>query len=76
MDIFKKGMDLCMKNYYFAKWTTLPVFFRNDGVFSIRYFFLEPMVHSRALFVQYDFDINTERVIGDNQGYGRFDAVP
>ena len=76
MGIFNKGMELCMKNYYFAKWTVLPVFFRNDGVFSIKFFFLEPMVHSRALFVQYNFDINTERLIGDNQGYSRFDAIP
>jgi membrane-bound metal-dependent hydrolase YbcI (DUF457 family) len=76
MSIFNKGMELCMKNYYFAKWTVLPIFFRNYGVFSIRFFFLEPMVHSRALFVQYDFDMNTERIMGDNQGYGRFNAIP
>ncbi|MFX1591875.1 MAG: metal-dependent hydrolase [Promethearchaeota archaeon] len=76
MDSFKKGLELCMENYYYAKWTVLPIFFRNDGVFSIRFFFLEPMVHSRALFVQYDFDINTERLIDNNQGYSRFDTIP
>jgi len=76
MDFFKKGMELCMENYYFAKWTVLPIIFRNDGVFSIRFFFLEPMVRKRALNIQFDFDINTKRVIGYNQSFGRFDSLP
>jgi len=76
MGIFKKGMELCMENYYYAKWTLLPIFFRNDGVFSIRFFFLEPMVHTRAVYIQYDFDLNTEKVIGYNQSFGRFNAIP
>ena len=76
MGFFKKGMEICMKNYYFAKWTVLPIFFRNDGVFSIKLFFLEPMIRTRALHIQFDFDMNTKEVIGHNQSFGRFDAIP
>jgi len=75
MSIFKKGIELCMENYYYAKWTVLPIFFRNDGAFSIRFFFLEPMVHSRAMYIQFDFDMNTEKVIGYNQSFGRFNVI-
>ncbi|MFX1303117.1 MAG: metal-dependent hydrolase [Promethearchaeota archaeon] len=75
MGFFKKGMEMCIENYYFAKWTVLPIIFRNDRVFSIRFFFLEPMVRNRALNVQFDFDMNTERVIGYDQNFGRFDAI-
>ena len=72
MEIFNKGIELCMENYYYAKWTFLPIFIRNEGVFSIRFFFLEPMVHSRAMYIQYNFDLVTEKVIGYNQSFGRF----
>ncbi|MFX1573362.1 MAG: metal-dependent hydrolase [Promethearchaeota archaeon] len=76
MEIFKKGMELCMENYYYAKWTVLPIFFRNDGVFSIRFFFLEPMVRSRAMYIQYDFNMNTKELISYNQSFGSFNNIP
>ncbi len=72
MEIFNKGIELCMENYYYAKWTFLPIFVRNEGTFSIRFFFLEPMVHSRAMYIQYNFDLVTEIMIGYNQSFGRF----
>jgi len=72
MDFFKEGIKLCMENYYYAKWTVLPIFFRYNGVFSIKFFFLEPMVHSRAMYIQFDFDLNAETLIGSNQSFGRF----
>jgi len=75
MGIFKKGMELCMEYYYYAKWTFLPVFLRDDGVFSIRFFFLEPMVRLRAMYIQFDFDMSTEKIIGYNQGFGRFNFI-
>jgi len=71
MALFKIGMKLCMDNYYYAKWTILPIFFRNDDVFSIRFFFLEPMVRARAMHIQYNFSLVTHQVIGFDQGYGR-----
>lgn len=75
MGLFKKGMELCLENYYFAKWTVLPIIFRNDGVFTIKFFFLEPMIRKRALHIQFDFDMNTEEIIGYNQSFGRFNII-
>ena len=59
------------KHYYFAKWTSFPIFLRKEGIFSIRFFFLETMMHRRNMFIQYDFDIDTQDLIGSNQGSGR-----
>ena len=71
MVLFEKGMKLCKDNYYFAKWTVLPIFFKNEGVFSIRFFFLEPMIKIRAMYIQYDFNLLTHQLIGFNQSSGR-----
>ncbi|KKK45747.1 MAG: hypothetical protein Lokiarch_07290 [Candidatus Lokiarchaeum sp. GC14_75] len=71
MTFFQKGMELCSENYYFAKWTLLPIFIRNDGKFSVRFFFLEPMMHRRAMNIQFDFDILTQQLIRIKRGYGR-----
>ena len=71
MVLFKKGIELCNEYYYYAKWTSLPIFFRNDGVFSIRFFFLETMVHGRTNYIQFDFDTFTQQVVDFNRGYGR-----
>ncbi len=68
---FKKAMELCMEDYYYAKWTVLPIFFKNNNVVSIKFFFVEPMVRSRAMYIQYDFDVLTEKVTGSNQGFSR-----
>ena len=71
MIFFQKGIELCSENYYFAKWTPLPVFIRNDGKFTIRFFFLEPMMHRRAMNIQFDFDILTQQLIRIKRSYGR-----
>jgi len=76
MDFFNDAMELCLKNYYFSKWTSLPVFLRNDGIFSARFYFLEPMVHSRAMYMQYDFDRKTAELIGQNQSFDRIKSTP
>jgi len=55
MAFFKDGLKICKENYYFAKWTVLPIIFGFEGMFSIRFFFLEPMVKARAMYIQYDF---------------------
>jgi len=62
------------KHYYFAKWTSFPIFLRKEGIFSIRFFFLETMMHRRNMFIQYDFDIDTQTLIGTNQGSGRIQS--
>lgn len=72
MDIFNKGVDLYNKSYYYSKWTVLPRFSSDDGIFSIKFYFLEPMVRSRAMYIQYDFDLTTEILIGYNQSFGHF----
>ncbi len=71
MELFKKGSDLLMENYYYAKWTLLPVFLKKDGVFSIRFFFVEPMVRARAMYIQYDFNLSSKQEIGYHQKFGR-----
>lgn len=71
MVFFKKGIEMCNKYYYYAKWTILPIFFRNNGIFSIRFFFLETMVHKRTNYIQFDFDTFTQDVVNFNRGYGR-----
>ncbi|MFW9894936.1 MAG: metal-dependent hydrolase [Candidatus Thorarchaeota archaeon] len=72
LDIFNKGVELCKESYYYSKWTVLPRFSSHDGLFSIKFFFLEPMVRSRAMYIQYDFDLNSEILIGNNQSFGHF----
>ncbi|MFX0060226.1 MAG: metal-dependent hydrolase [Candidatus Hodarchaeota archaeon] len=74
MELFKKGMDLCIANYYYAKWTVLPTFFRNEGIFSIRFFFMEPMVRARAMYIQYDFNASSKQEIGYHQSFGRIQS--
>ena len=71
MELFKKGIELRMKNYYYAKWNVIPIFLRNEGVFSIRFFFMEPMVRARAMYIQYDFDLTSKQEIGYHQKFGR-----
>jgi len=61
-------------HYYFAKWTSFPIFLRKEGIFSIRFFFLETMMHRRNMFIQYDFDLDTQTLIGTNQGSGRIQS--
>lgn len=70
MEFYKRGMELSMEDYYIAKWTILPKFLRYNGIFSIRFFFLEPMIHSKAMYIQFDFDKNTEELIRYNQRFG------
>jgi membrane-bound metal-dependent hydrolase YbcI (DUF457 family) len=74
MELFKRGIELRMKNYYYAKWTVVPIFLRNEGVFSIRFFFMEPMVRGRAMYIQYDFDLHSKQEIGYHQKFGRIQS--
>ena len=63
MVLFEQGIALCNKYYYFAKWTAVPIFIRKEGIFSIRFFFMETMMRKRTMFIQYDFDILTQEMI-------------
>ncbi len=69
--LFKKGMELCKANYYYAKWTVFPIFIKNEGIFSIKFFFLETMMRNRTMYIQFDFGMLTQQVIGFNRGSGR-----
>jgi membrane-bound metal-dependent hydrolase YbcI (DUF457 family) len=71
MEMFNKGISICNKTYYYAKWTVIPTILRKEGIFSVRFFFLEPMVKTRAMYNQYDFDLNSQKVIDHKQSYGR-----
>ncbi|MFX1366651.1 MAG: hypothetical protein ACFE9Y_17155 [Promethearchaeota archaeon] len=70
MELFKNAIELCNNHYYFAKWTVLPIFFRENGLFSVRFFFLETMVRRRTHYIQYNFDTFTQQIINYKQGYG------
>ncbi|MHA1933144.1 MAG: metal-dependent hydrolase [Promethearchaeota archaeon] len=74
MELFKMGSDLLMDNYYYAKWTVLPIFMRKEGVFSIKFFFIEPMVRARAMYIQYDFDLSSKQEIGYHQKFARIQS--
>ncbi|MHA2036158.1 MAG: metal-dependent hydrolase [Promethearchaeota archaeon] len=71
LELFKKGIELRMANYYYAKWNVIPVFVRKEEIFSIRFFFIEPMVRARAMYIQYDFDLASRQNIGYHQKFGR-----
>jgi len=71
---FDKAEELNNNHYYFAKWTSFPTFVRKEGTFSVKFFFLETMMHRRNMFIQYDFDLNTQNFIGTNQGSGRIQS--
>jgi len=75
MTFFQKGVELCSENYYFAKWTLLPIFIRNGGKFAIRFFFLGPMMHRRAMNIQFEFDILTQQLIRIKRSYGRIQTI-
>jgi hypothetical protein len=62
--------ELNNNHYYFAKWTSFPIFVRKEGIFSIKFFFMETMMRTRNMFIQYDFDVDTQTFIGADQGSG------
>jgi membrane-bound metal-dependent hydrolase YbcI (DUF457 family) len=64
MMFFEKGMRILKQNYYYAKWTLLPIIMRNDEIFSIKFFFLETMMPKRTVFVQFDFAPLTQELVG------------
>ncbi|MFX0033490.1 MAG: metal-dependent hydrolase [Candidatus Hodarchaeota archaeon] len=71
MLLFEKGMELCKANYYYAKWTLLPIFIRNNSIFSVKIFFLETMMSKRTMFIQFDFGLDSQQLIDINRGSGR-----
>jgi len=70
MVFFEQSIALCNEYYYFAKWTPVPIFIRKEGIFSIRFFFIETMMRKRTMFIQYDFDILTQQMISVNRSSG------
>jgi len=74
MILFKKAIELCNQHYYYAKWTVLPIFLRENGVFSVRFFFLETMVRGRTHYIQFNFDKYNQQYVNSNQGYGHISS--
>ena len=70
MELYEKGLSICKERYYYAKWTLLPVYIRDEGVFSIRFYFLETMMHKRAPYIQYNFDKISQQIINVKRFYG------
>lgn len=68
--LFEKGKEFVENNYYYAKWTLFPIVIRNIGIFSVRFFFLETMMHKRTAYIQFDFAIPTQQLISYNRGSG------
>jgi hypothetical protein len=74
MGFFEKGLELCTADYYFAKWTLFPTFNRNNGIFSVRFFFLETMMRKRTMYNQFDFAVPTQQLVSYNRGSGRIQS--
>ncbi|MFW9875427.1 MAG: metal-dependent hydrolase [Candidatus Thorarchaeota archaeon] len=74
MTFLKKGLEICMENYYFAKWTVLPKIYRFNGEISVKFFFLEPMVRSKARYIQFDFNKELKKVVGYKQSFGKINS--
>ena len=75
MRFFQRGIGSCSENYYFAKWTTLPIFAKTEGKYIVRFFFLEPMMHGRAMNIKFDFNITTQQLIKTKRGYGGIQPI-
>ena len=65
---YDEAWKLNKKNYYFAKWTLFPAIIREERVFTVRFFFLETMMRKRNMYIQYNFDLNTQTYSGVEQG--------
>jgi len=63
MAFFEQAIKLSNEHYYFTKWTMVPLFSKKEGIFSIRFFFIETMMRKRTMFIQYNFDILTQQMI-------------
>ncbi|MFW9784244.1 MAG: metal-dependent hydrolase, partial [Candidatus Heimdallarchaeota archaeon] len=68
--LFKKGIELCKKDYYYAKWTLFPIFIRNQDIFSIKFFFLETMMNKRTMCIELSFRKSTQELINFQRGSG------
>jgi hypothetical protein len=73
--LLKKSFEICKEDYYHAKWTVLPIVSQNDGIISIRLFFIEPLFRSRAMYVQFDFNIFSEELMASEQSFGRLNSM-
>lgn len=43
---------------------------KKDDLFSIKFFFLETMMRKNTMYIQFDFDLINQQLIGYNQGSG------
>jgi membrane-bound metal-dependent hydrolase YbcI (DUF457 family) len=70
LKLFNKADKICKNDYYFAKWTTIPLFIHENGLFSIKMFFVEILNSNKALYIRYDFDFKSQQLIAISQKRG------
>ena len=70
LKIFDKADKFCKNDYYFAKWTTIPLFNHDNGLFTVKMFFVEILYSNKALYIQYDFDFKSQQLISIRQKRG------
>ena len=68
--LFYKADSICKNNYYFSKWTTIPLFHHEDGILKIKLFFIEILNGKKALYIQYNFDFKSQKLISIRQQRG------
>jgi membrane-bound metal-dependent hydrolase YbcI (DUF457 family) len=64
---YDQALELNKKNYYFAKWTLFPAVIRTEKILTIRFYFLETMMRKRNMYIQFNFDLDTQTFIGSEQ---------
>ena len=70
LKLFDKADKICKNDYYFAKWTTIPSFIHENGLFTIKMFFVEILNSNKALYIRYDFDVKSQQLISISQKRG------
>ncbi|MHA2288186.1 MAG: metal-dependent hydrolase [Promethearchaeota archaeon] len=66
-EFYDQALELNKKHYYFAKWTLFPAIIRTEKILAIRLYFLETMMRTRHMYVQFNFDLDTQAFIGTEQ---------
>ena len=74
MVLYENALESCKSDYYRAKWTPFPKIIRGENIFSVRFFFLENLMHKRTRYIQYDFDTISQEEIGFSRGFERIQS--
>jgi membrane-bound metal-dependent hydrolase YbcI (DUF457 family) len=71
--IFNKAISLCNADYYRKKWTKFPKIVKEDGKFTVRFYFLETMMNNKTMNLEYEFEPNEGILLNENRSYGKID---